>query len=288
MNTQLLPATKAEVTEIKTAPLAVLPPPAAQPPSAVNQASAGLLARASRPHARNGKIARLPKLERDFVNRMLRNNIPYAKIVAALEDIDVHVTARNISNWKTRGGYAEWCADQERALQLSMLQDNVTDYLRKGDATTITEVGLQVAGTQLAVLLLQPQSTAELAAHPEKYAKIIETLCRVDNQLHFAQKQRDECINSPSKMEAIKEKLKDEEDLEEVRRIYSAKDGGKKPGDPVIPHRNYLPKPPSPLECLAPALHKAEQAERDREERALRNVELMRAFPALKPKPTVQ
>src|SRR5438874_12196296 len=38
------------------------------------------LARASSPHIRNGKIARLPKLERDMVNRMLFNNIPYAKI----------------------------------------------------------------------------------------------------------------------------------------------------------------------------------------------------------------
>src|SRR5947209_4207042 len=40
------------------------------------------LSRASKPHGRNGKIARLPKLERDMVNRMLFNNIRHAKIVA--------------------------------------------------------------------------------------------------------------------------------------------------------------------------------------------------------------
>src|SRR5437016_12537281 len=36
---------------------------------------------------RNGKIARLPKLERDMVNRMLHNHVPHAKIVAALDDL---------------------------------------------------------------------------------------------------------------------------------------------------------------------------------------------------------
>src|ERR1051326_8188726 len=40
--------------------------------------------RASAPKSRNGKIARLPFLERDMVNRMLRNNIPYSNIAEAL------------------------------------------------------------------------------------------------------------------------------------------------------------------------------------------------------------
>ena len=36
---------------------------------------------------RNGKIARLPKLERDMVNRMLQNNLPYPAIVGALDEV---------------------------------------------------------------------------------------------------------------------------------------------------------------------------------------------------------
>src|SRR3954469_6710148 len=50
---------------------------------------------------RNGKIARLPKLERDMVNRMLQNNIRPKKIVGALDEVGIRVTTRNISNWKT-------------------------------------------------------------------------------------------------------------------------------------------------------------------------------------------
>ena len=67
---------------------------------------------------RNGKIAHLPKPERDLVNRMLANNLPHSKIVEALDDCGFHATVRNISNWKTRGGYKEWCAAQSHALEL--------------------------------------------------------------------------------------------------------------------------------------------------------------------------
>src|SRR5437870_515755 len=74
--------------------------------------SSSVQPRASRPHIRNGKIARLPKLERDLVNRMLHNHVPYAKIVGALDELAIKATERNISNWKTRGGYKEWCAEQ--------------------------------------------------------------------------------------------------------------------------------------------------------------------------------
>jgi hypothetical protein len=79
----------------------------------------------SGPHARKGKIARLPKLHRDMVNRMLQNNIPHSKIVDALGDLDVFVTERNVSNWRTRGGYKEWCLEQERQFQLAHMQDRL-------------------------------------------------------------------------------------------------------------------------------------------------------------------
>ena len=72
-----------------------------------------------------------------MVNRMLFNHIPYAAIVAALADLDIIVTERNISNWKTRGGYKEWCDAQDRALEIRLLQDNLTEYLHKNELQTI-------------------------------------------------------------------------------------------------------------------------------------------------------
>src|SRR4030095_10609476 len=45
--------------------------------------------------ARCGKIARLPTDIRDMVNRMLRDAVPYERIVAALDEIGIRVTERN-------------------------------------------------------------------------------------------------------------------------------------------------------------------------------------------------
>src|SRR5260370_1191970 len=89
----------------------VLPHPAA-PQAVSSEASienpATSVQRPARKVTRNGKIARLPKLERDLVNRMLYNHFPDQKIADALEDVGIKVTARNVSNWKTRGGFKEW------------------------------------------------------------------------------------------------------------------------------------------------------------------------------------
>src|SRR5437764_9385031 len=103
----------------------------------------------TRPRTRNGKIARLPYAVRDMINRMLRNNIPHSQIVAALDEHQIKVTERNLSNWKTRGGYRDWCIEQDRALETRLLQDNLLEHLRKNDASQLAEVGLQLAATQL-------------------------------------------------------------------------------------------------------------------------------------------
>src|SRR5687768_15763662 len=63
-----------------------------------------LLQRRPGKRTRHGKIARLPKDLREMVNRLLHNNVPYARIVSALANHDVAVTERNVSNWKIYGG----------------------------------------------------------------------------------------------------------------------------------------------------------------------------------------
>jgi len=223
--------------------------------------------RASRPHIRNGKIARLPKLERDMVNRMLYNNVPYSKIVAALGELEIKATERNISNWKTRGGYKEWCAEQERQLQLSLLQDHLTDYLRKNDPSQLPEVGLQVAATQLSSMLLQPEAAQQLAADPKKYSEVVDMLCRLSTQINALQKDRDQAVKKAA-IRGTSEHCKheDEKTVEEIRLAYSSKIG-KGPKDPDVPHRNDFrrrdelpfqepaPKPPTVLEILK-GMHK--------------------------------
>src|SRR3954470_12023633 len=109
---------------------------------------------------RHGRVASLPKTERDMVNRMLLNGIPYKNIVAALGEIGYTVTERNISNWAT-GGYVEWRLEQDAVTHNRLDQDHLVDFLRRDDAQELPEVGLQAAATRLSQVLLQKLARAD-------------------------------------------------------------------------------------------------------------------------------
>lgn len=193
----------------------------------------------SRP--RLGKVARLPKPQRDLVNRMLRNGLPYHKIVGALDELGVQVTERNISNWKTCGGYREWCLAHDHALNLHLHQDNMAAFLRRRDATDAPEVGLQISATRLSEFFLTPQAAELLASNPDEYHHRAAQLARLTAQLHQLQKYRnDSAAKAGSKYDPVLDRLESEEDLESVRKAYSSAHG-QKSSDPSIPHRNFLP-----------------------------------------------
>jgi hypothetical protein len=205
---------------------------------------------------RNGKVGRLPKLERDMVNKLLHNNIPHSKIVWALRERGITVTQRNISNWRTRGGYKEWCAEQENQLRLSHLQDHLTDYLRKHDAQQLPEVGLQIASTQLTSLLMNPQTAAPLLADPNKYARIVEALDKCSARLNELQKERYDTVRRASIRDTIPNLLHEEtKDVESIRETASAAKLGNSAREEDIPHRNALrPREEMPYREPGPTL----------------------------------
>jgi hypothetical protein len=204
--------------------------------------------RSSSPKARRGKIARLSYAIRDMVNRMLRNNIPHSKIVGALDEHNIRVTERNISNWKTRGGYRDWCTAQDRALETRLAQDNLTEHLRTTDASQLPEVGLQLAATQISQFFLQPNIQQQLTSDPDKFARTIGMLCRLTRQIHNLQKYRDGAareLGSEHDPERIKREI--EQTLEITRNTYSSFIPKNAPIDPEVPHRNFIPKNGHPL-----------------------------------------
>jgi hypothetical protein len=194
------------------------------------------------PHSRNGRIARLPSLALEMVNQMLRNNIPYVRIVNALDELDIQVTERNISNWKTRGGHRDWCREQDCANRLRVHQDNILQYLRKHDASQLPEIGLQVAATELSDFLLTPDAAKQLASEPAKFDRHVSVLCRLAAQLHTLQKYRDDSarktgyLNDPERVRREKEN-----EAESVREIYTS-ETCTGPRDPIVHHRNFIPK----------------------------------------------
>jgi hypothetical protein len=186
-----------------------------------------------------------------MINRMLRNNIPHSQIVGALDELQFKLTERNISNWKTRGGYRDWCIAQDRALETRLLQDNLLAHLRTNDASQLAEVGLQLAATELSQFFFKPETRAQLSAEPEKLARTIGILCRLARQIHILQKHRDQSAKELGD-EHNPELFKRENDefIESLRDTYSAEKPAQSINDPGISHRNFLPKngfhPPPP------------------------------------------
>jgi hypothetical protein len=235
-------------------------PPAIQLPASDSQRPIGDIPnpvpKTIRKLSRNGKIARLAKPLRDMVNLMLQNNIQHSMIAEALEEHDVRVTKRNISNWKTRGGYNEWRLEHERIITKRLRQDNITDYLRATNATHLPEVGLQLAATQLCEFLLNPQTEQQLTSNPEKFARTLSNLCRITRHLHLLQKYRDDSARELG-YDHVPERVKREHEkrLETTRDVYSAEKLGETINDRDISHRNFLTKdgyPPAPPEHHEP------------------------------------
>ena len=143
---------------------------------------------------RTGAVASLPKDERDMVCRMISKGVPYKKIAEALAELGFEVTERNISNWVTHGGYAEWCALYNDALQTSLRQDDLLEYHRNENSADLAEVGLQSVAVRLSELLLrQAASSQDIEAGLSKLEPVVQLLCRVNKELYTAQKYRDDC-----------------------------------------------------------------------------------------------
>ena len=231
---------------------------------------------------RHGRVASLPKLQRDMVNRMLWNGVPYKNISVAIGEAGFTITERNISNWAT-GGYLEWRLEQEAVLQNRLNQDHLVDFLRRDDAQELPEVGLQAAATRLSQLLLQKLAHAEdPESHIEGYTKLIDLLCRLNREIAATQKSRDDSRRSLGP-EHDPARIKDVEQFDAIRyeRFYSDPEEDSGLPKPAVPP--LLPATPT-SSILA---DQARQEEMDAEtERVERQTELLRTALGKKAPPT--
>jgi len=224
---------------------------------------------------RNGAVACLPKVQRDMVNRMIWNAIPYKNIVAALDEEGYTVTDRNISNWATRGGYLEWSLAQEHVLQNRLDQDQMLDFLRRDDAPELPEVGLQAAATRLSQVLLQKLARADdPEAHLDNYSKLVELLVRLNREIGATQKQRDDARRTLGReYDPVLV-----QDVEQISAIENERFYSNPPADSDLPKPANPPAlPPIPTATLM-ARQAREERECDEAARRKRNIEIYKAI----------
>ncbi len=200
---------------------------------------------------RNGRIASLPRIQRDMVNRMLWNAVPYKNIVAALGEAGHTVTERNISSWAT-GGYLEWSLAQEHVLENRLDQDHIQKLARADD----------------------PE------AQLDNYSKLVDLLVRLNREIAVTQKQRDDSRRTLGR-EYDPTRVKETEEISviENERFYS-----NPPSDSTLSKPSVPPAlPPIPTAHIL-----AEQAREERREAQLQHLRdtnaMLKAFTA-KPTP---
>jgi hypothetical protein len=105
---------------------------------------------------RNGKIARLPRVVRQELNRRLDDGEQGKKLVAwlnALPEVQAIVAAefggkpireQNLSEWK-QGGYRDWVAQQEALEMVERLGEDAAEWDGEGRAPITDTLALWVA-----------------------------------------------------------------------------------------------------------------------------------------------
>ena len=141
-----------------------------------------------------GKIARLRKADRDQVNSMLRDGVPYAEIIAKLGDAGQGLLPRNVSSWHTGVGYERWVKDQEWREDMRADQESGLELLPDFDAGKFNEAALQVAVTQLFRAfrhLGSGELKDKLGGDPEGFARLVHALARACRETVNLQKHRE-------------------------------------------------------------------------------------------------
>ncbi len=146
----------------------------------------------------NGKIARLPQVIREQLNRRLDdgelgggllewlNALPAVQAVLAAEFGGSRINAQNLSNWR-RGGYQHWLKQQERRNLVRELTENARELTEDADGV---EISHHLSAVLVAELVESArESLATLTDPAERCARMqdfLNTLARVRRQDNLA------------------------------------------------------------------------------------------------------
>jgi hypothetical protein len=136
------------------------------------------------PHARKGKIARLPFAIREQINQRLLDNQNYPAIIKFVNaECDLRgsamITDGNLSEWRA-GGFADWLQDRDRIERTKHLSEYCLRMANAGGNSM--NLPAAIAGGQLMEVLegFDPAILKEtLAEKPETWLGILEMISKL-------------------------------------------------------------------------------------------------------------
>lgn len=181
---------------------------------------------------RTGKIARLPKEQRDQVNAMLRDNVPSRTIIDWLaKHAELHVNDQNITSW-SQGGYQDWLKERERLEDMAAKREFALEIVRQNEGSKLHEATLHLAATQIYEALTDfdlSHLKTLLADKPENFANVVNSLAKLSKGALDLEKYRNAVSEAQAKVAQLREKgtqLNEQERgaiLDEVDRILGLK-----------------------------------------------------------------
>jgi hypothetical protein len=144
------------------------------------------------------KIAKLPKVLRDQINTLLDDSVPYAQIIAKLQQstnppLPYPILEINISRWKDTG-YRRYLAQQERLGDVQANREAAFEIVATDDTTTLPEATLQIIASQYFEFLgdFSPDSLKEkLGEDPLKYTRFLNVFARLVREIVHLKQYRD-------------------------------------------------------------------------------------------------
>jgi len=193
-----------------------------------------------------GKIANLPKAQRDIVNQMLDDGATYKSIEIEMATHGVSLNGENISNW-FESGFQLYLQHQDRIAETRLLRENASDLVQDYNVIQFHQAANQLAVGQIFKSLTQQQ----LIDDPINFVRTLNALARLSRAALVLK----QCEDQSAKALAETEKPQAQADLDTQRKlILSVMEHGfgcKAADDPIgfpplNPNPNRNPGPPSP------------------------------------------
>jgi hypothetical protein len=160
---------------------------------------------------RTGRVARMPKVLRDEINRMLEDGRPYEEIRSRALEEGYEIQKWNVTEWR-QGGHQDWLRERDRLEEMRLIREFAQDIVRENQGKDVQEAGIQIATTHIYELLLNFDPTtlkAKVKGDPANYARMVMALAKLsDGGLKFA-RYRAEVEQAKAAIEKELEKMKE-------------------------------------------------------------------------------